>query len=46
MATVEPGPTSDDDKNESWKAWTMKMLTSDGDISMTMTNGPEQMSEE
>ena len=46
MATVEPGPTGDDDKNKSWKAWTMEMLMSDGTISMTMMNGPEQMSEE
>ena len=40
------GPTYDDDKNESWKAWTMEMLMSDSDISMTMTNGPEQMGED
>ena len=46
VATVEPGPTGDDDENKSQKAWTMEMLTSDSDISMTMMNGPEQMSEE
>ena len=46
VATVEPGPIGDDDKNKSQKAWMMEMLTSDGDISMTMTNELEQMSEE
>ena len=46
MATVEPGPTGDDDKNKSRKAWTMEMLMSDSNISMTMTNGLEQMSDE
>ena len=45
-ATVVQGPTGDDDEKESWKAWTMEMLMSDGDISMTMMNGPEQMSED
>ena len=46
VATAGPGPTGDDDENESQKAWTMEMLTSDGDISMTMMNGPEKMSDE
>ena len=46
MATVVQGPTGDDDKNESWKAWAMEMLTNDGDISTTMTNGSEQVSED
>ena len=46
MATVVQGPTDDDDENKSWKAWTMEMLMNDGDISMTMMNGPEQMSED
>ena len=46
MATVVQGPTDDDDENESWKAWTMEMLMSDGNISMTTMNGPEQMSDE
>ena len=36
------GPTDDDDENESWKAWTMEMLTSDGDISMIMMNELKQ----
>ena len=38
------GPS--DDKNESWKAWTMEMLTNDSDISMNMTNEREQVSKE
>ena len=46
MATVVQGPTGDDDENESWKAWTMEMLTSEGNISMTTMNGPEQVSED
>ena len=40
------GPTDDDDENESQKAWTMEMLMSDGDISMSMMNELKQMSEE
>ena len=32
----------EDDEIKLWKAWTMEMLTNDGDISMTMTSGPEQ----
>ena len=40
------GPTDDDDENESRKAWTMEMLMSDGDISISLTNEPKQMSEE
>ena len=32
VATEEPGPTDDDDENKFGKAWTMEMLTSDGDI--------------
>ena len=43
---VVQGPTDDNDENESWKAWTMEMLTNDGDISMSMMNEPEQVSEE
>ena len=46
MATVEQGPTGDDDENESQKAWTMAMLMNDGDISTTTMNGLEQMSED
>ena len=40
------GPADDDDKNESQKAWTMEMLTSDGNISTSMMNELKQMSEE
>ena len=46
VATVEPGPTGDDDENESQKAWKMVMWMNDSNISMTMTNGLEQKSEE
>ena len=40
------GPTDDDDKNKSQKAWTMEMLMNVSDISMSMMNEPEQVSEE
>ena len=43
---VVQGPSDDNDKNESWKAWTMEMLMNDGDISMSMMNEPEQVSKE
>ena len=46
VATVVQGPTDDDVKNELEKAWTMEMLMNDGNISMTMTNGLEQVSED
>ena len=36
----------DDNENESWKAWTMEMLTNDGNISVNMTNGVESMSDD
>ena len=42
---VAQGPTDDNDKNESRKAWTMEMLPNDSVISMSMTNEPEQVSE-
>ena len=45
-ATVVQGPTGDGDEIKSWKAWTMEMLMNDGDISTTMTNGSEQVSED
>ena len=45
VATGEQGPTGDDVEKESQKAWMMEMLMNDGNISMTMMNGPEQMSE-
>ena len=40
------GPADDDDKNESCKVWAMKMLMNDGDISMSMMNEQESMSED
>ena len=40
------GPSDDNDENESQKAWTMEMLTNDSDISMSMMNEQEQVSEE
>ena len=43
---VVQGPTDDDDKNESWKAWAIEMLMNDGNISTNMTNEQEHMSEE
>ena len=43
---VVQGPSDDDDKNESCKAWTMEMLTNDSDISMSMTNEQEPTSNE
>ena len=45
VATVVQGPTGNDDKNESQKAWVMEMWMSDSDISTTMMNGLEQVSE-
>ena len=43
---VAQGPVDDDDENESCKAWTMEMLTNDGDISTSMMNEEEWMSED
>ena len=40
------GPLDDNDENESQKAWTIEMLMNDGDISTSMMNEPEQVSEE
>ena len=39
------GPTDDNEKNESRKAWTMEMLMNGGDISMNSTSGEESMSD-
>ena len=36
----------DDNKIESWKAWTIEMLMNNGDISMTKMNGLEQAKED
>ena len=33
LTPVAQDPTEDDNKNESWKAWTMEMLMNGGDIS-------------
>ena len=40
------GPTEDDNKNESWKAWTMEMLMNGGDISANTTSEEESMSDD
>ena len=40
------GPTDDDNENKSRKAWTMEMLTNDGDISANTTNEGESMSDD
>ena len=40
------GPTDDDNENESRKAWTMEMLTNNGDISVNTTNEVELMSDD
>ena len=39
------GPTDDNEKNESRKAWAMEMLMNGGDISTNSTNGEESMSD-
>ena len=43
---VVQDPSDDNDRNELQKAWTMEMLTNDGDISTSMTNEQEQVSEQ
>ena len=40
------GPTEDDNKNESQKAWTMEMLMNGGDNSANMMNEEESMSDD
>ena len=40
------GPTEDDNKNESRKAWTMEMLMNSGDNSANMMNEEESMSDD
>ena len=40
------GPTDDDKKNESQKAWTMEMLMNGGDISTNMMNEETLMSDD
>ena len=43
--TEVQGPTEDNNKNESRKAWTMEMLMNGGDISVNMTNEEVSMSD-
>ena len=43
---VAKGPADDGDENKSRKAWTMEMLTNDGDMSMSMMNEQESMSKD
>ena len=45
MSEVQ-GPTDDNNKNESQKAWTMEMLMSGGDISANTTNEEVSMSDD
>ena len=45
MSEVQ-GPTDDNNKNESRKAWTMEMLMNNGDISANTTNEEESMSDD
>ena len=40
------GPMDDDNENESRKAWTMEMLTNDGDISANTMNEVESISDD
>ena len=40
------GPADDDDENELRKAWTMEMLTNNGDISTNTMNEEESMSDD
>ena len=42
---VAQGPADDDDENESCKAWTMEMLMNNDNISTSMMNEQESMSE-
>ena len=44
MSEVQ-GPMDDNNENESQKAWTMEMLTNDGDISANTTHEEESMSD-
>ena len=46
VTTGVQGPLDDNDENELWKAWTMEMLMNDSNISMSMTNEPEQVTKE
>ena len=46
MIPETKGPTDDNNKNESRKAWTMEMLMNGGDISTNATNEEESMSDD
>ena len=45
LTPVAQGPTDDDNKNVSQKAWTMEMLMNGGDISTNTTSEEESMSD-
>ena len=45
LTPVAQGPIEDDNKNESWKAWTMEMLMNGFDNSTNMTSEEESMSD-
>ena len=45
LTPVAQGPTEDDNKNESWKAWTMEMLMNGFDHSTNMTSEEESVSD-
>ena len=46
LTPVAQGPTEDDNKNESRKAWTMEMLMNGGDNLANMTSEEESMSDD
>ena len=46
MTPEVPGPTDDDQKNESRKTWTMEMLMNGGDISTNTTNEETSISDD
>ena len=46
LTPVAQGPTEDDNKNESRKAWTMEMLMNGGDNSANTTSEEESMSDD
>ena len=46
LTPVAQGPTEDDNKNESRKAWTMEMLMNGGNNSVNMMNEEESMSDD
>ena len=46
MTSEVQGPTDDDNENKLRKAWTMEMLTNDGNFSVNTTNEVESMSDD